>query len=330
MRNRLFDIGVLQPVKLSVPVISVGNIALGGTGKTPFVLYLADLVRGIRRGRPLKVAILSRGYRGRGGEPLWVSDGRRILSDPYRAGDEPVMMAQAASGAVILVDRKRSRAGELAIAEGKAEVILLDDGFQHRWLHRDLDIVLLNAQDPLGKGLLFPAGYLREPVESLKRAHIIVLSKVTRDEDLLNRCQRLSQAFHKEVVASRFKPKAWIKVGEANPLKLDAVKGKKVCAFAGIAFPESFFKMLEGFGAEVVAAIPLPDHCGYPKYILDKIAGIYMRSRADWLVTTMKDAVKLPPIIRLLPVYALDIGIEILWGEDVLKKRIKEVLNLSQ
>ncbi len=275
----------------------------------------------------MKIAVVSRGYGGTAKGTTVVSDGRRVVSDPFTAGDEPIMMAEAATGAVVIVDKNRARGAEFAVEAFKASLILLDDGFQHRRLKRDLDIVLLDGRNPLGNCLLLPAGVLREPVSSLARADLVVLSKADgSDDELSERCLKLSEFIHRPVAATRLVSKFWRREGKAEIHDTTQITGKRVVAFAGIANPGSFFETVEKLGGEIVARIPLPDHCDYRKFYLDKIARLFITSHAEWLVTTAKDAVKLPPILKLLPLYYLETEQEVVAGGQVLDGLLKKCL----
>ena len=319
VRNRLFDLGVLPSSSVEACVISVGNISVGGTGKTPFIQFLIDKLKSLPQTRRLKVAVISRGYRGAAKGTVVVSDGKRLLSDPFTAGDEPYMLAEGRSGTVVIVDKNRIRGASAAVVQYAADMILLDDGFQHRRLKRDLDIVLLDGRNPLGGRLLLPAGSLREPVSALARAGLIVLSKVEGEDNILHeRCAALSKLFRKPVAATRMVPKYWKRIGKGEFINAEEIRGKRVLAFAGIASPGSFFDEIATLGADLVDEIPLPDHCSYSKFYLDKISRRFVQSKAEWLATTMKDAVKLPPILRLLPVYALQAQLDIVSGGEML------------
>lgn len=326
-RNRLYDIGVLTSHDVEAPVISVGNISVGGTGKTPFVIYLADRLRKL----PVKVgktAVVSRGYRGSATGTHVVSDGNKVISTPDMAGDEPMLIAESSPGRVVIVDRNRVRGTQYAIEELRARLILLDDGFQHRRLARNLDIVLLDSRNPLGNRRVLPAGFLREPVSSLARADLVVLSKARGDDDdLAERSKRLGEIIKKPVIVTRIVPQYWRSLGQGELLAADQIKGRKVVAFAGIADPTSFFSLVEELGAEIAGFVPLPDHCRYSKAQMDRIAGTFIRQRAEWLVTTSKDMIKLPAILRHLPVFHLQIDTEVVYGQELLDDKLAETVS---
>jgi len=327
VRNRLYNLGALRSYSVTVPVISVGNISVGGTGKTPFVLHLIERIKRFTIGKKVTIAVVSRGYGGVGKGTTIVSNGKRTLSDPFTSGDEPYMLAEARSGAVVIVDRNRVQGAELAVEQFKANVVILDDGFQHRRLKRDLDIVLLDGRNPLGNKLLLPAGFLREPISSLKRAGQIILSKCDgTDEELEQRCADLEKLLKRPVAATRLIPKYWRRTGRGELFEASQIAGKRVFAFAGIANPESFFETVLGLGAELIGELALPDHCNYSKFYVDKLARRFVQSRAEWMVTTTKDSVKLPPVLNMLPVYALDVQHEVVAGAEKLDQNLRDAL----
>ena len=172
LRNMAFDHAWLITRELPCPVISVGNLTVGGTGKTPMVIYLAEKIQKMG----FKPAILSRGYRRKGKGTTIVSDGRKPPLDYTESGDEPALMAQRLPKIPIVVDEIRFRGGTHLVRKFDPDVVILDDGFQHRWLHRDLDIVLMDAASPFSDGKMLPAGRLREPPKNLKRADLVAIT----------------------------------------------------------------------------------------------------------------------------------------------------------
>ena len=329
IRNRLYDLEILTTQKVEAPVISVGNITVGGTGKTPFVIHLAERINRLTGNKRIKLGVISRGYGGMAKETHLVSDGKRLLSDFFMAGDEPVLIAQARTGAVVVVDKNRTRGARHAIENNRVKLLLLDDGYQHRKLHRDLDIVLLNAENPLGNRLVLPAGYLREPVKSLKRADLVVLSKAAGDEDdLLYRANRLEDLIKKPVIVTRMIPRQWRRLNQAEIYAPEVIAGKRVTAFAGIAHPRSFFNLVESLGANLVMALPMPDHCNYSKKFLDHISTHFLKSKSEWLVTTAKDAIKLPPLLRFMPLYYLETDMDVVIGNERLDKMLEDVIQM--
>ena len=284
-RKETYRLGLKEASRLPAPVVSVGNITLGGTGKTPMVAWLAEGFRD----RGLKVAIESRGYgRKDEGRTLVVSRGRGPLVSPRQGGDEPLMLAKKLSGVMVVVAARRVEGARLAVEELGAELVLLDDGFQHWALNRDLDLVLVSGEEGLGNGRLFPAGPLREPLRALKRAHFLVVTK--RENPSLRRLLA-SEAPQAEIFEAPMEgEKLWSPLG-GELLPLGKLKGAKVGAFAGIADPCSFFALLEGYGAEVVEKVTFPDHHFYRHGDLEVLRGLI--PRVDLVVTTEKDWVRL-------------------------------------
>ncbi|MDP8237703.1 MAG: tetraacyldisaccharide 4'-kinase [Candidatus Hatepunaea meridiana] len=328
LRNRLYNIGVFKTYSVNAPVISVGNLSVGGTGKTPFVIHLTERIKRLRSPKKVKIGVISRGYKGRASETLVVSDGKRQFFDYLFAGDEPVLICKSAPGVAVVVDKKRVRGSEYAVKNLRVKLILLDDGFQHRRLHRNLDIVLLDAGNPLGNRRVLPAGYLREPASALKRADLIVLSKAKgNDEELAERAHKLQELLEKPVIVTKLVPKYWRRFDETELLAPEEIAGKKVTAFAGIAKPDSFFKTIEDLGADLVKCLPMSDHCPYNKRHLNYISAHFVRSHSEWLVTTAKDALKLPPILRFLPAYYLESSMEVVAGEEQLDKMLLKVMD---
>ncbi len=336
-RNRLYDLNLSTIHDVGVPVISIGNLTVGGTGKTPFVIHLIERIKQLSvqpksGGKEIigkkKLGVISRGYKGSAKGTTVVSDGRRMIFGPDIAGDEPVLIAESSPSTVVVSDKNRVRGAQVAIDEYQVKLILLDDAFQHRRIKRDLDIVLLDGKNPLGNRRLLPAGFLREPVSSLARADLIVLSKaIGSDEELVERARRLEELINKPVVVTRLVPTYWKRAGKAELLSADQVADKKVTVFAGIANPGSFFDTVGDLGANIKKTLPLPDHCSYNKLYIDKISNWYVRTQSDWLVTTAKDAVKLPAISHLLPIYYLETKLVVVVGSDHLDTALYNVLS---
>ena len=314
-----------------MPVISVGNISVGGTGKTPFVLTLLELLHHLNLPPKGKTAVIRRGYGGSAKTTTVVSDGKRILENAETAGDEPVMIAESASGAMVVVDRNKVRGASYAVQELKASVIILDDGFQHRRLQRDLDIVWLDGKNPLGSRRLLPAGFLREPASALSRADIVVLSNPDgTDEELSMRAEKLEALLGKPIIVTRHEAQYWKRAGRNELMGLDESVGRKVLAFSGIANPASFFDSVSALGSEISGEIALPDHCRYTKKQIDRISRLFSSLEAEWLVTTAKDGVKLPALFCILPVYQLIIKTKILTGQERLEKYLVDLFSTNR
>jgi tetraacyldisaccharide 4'-kinase len=314
-RSLLYSLELLKTKTIPCPVISVGNLTVGGTGKTPLVMTLAKVLMG----RGIPVAILSRGYkRTRTPEPV-VSDGKSLFLSPEESGDEPFLMAQVCKGVPVLVGKDRFANGRIALQQFGTKGLLLDDGYQHLPLHRDLDILLIDSHIGFGDKNLLPRGILREPLSHLRRAHLFLLTKV----DDLETARPLEKQIRKihpqaQVFHSDYQPVSL--VGPHGEEELDLPKGKKVLALSGIANPDSFSSLLRKCGMEIVSEVIFPDHHLYhPK----DLSSIKEKSKGvDWIVTTEKDMLKLRRLsIDDLPIRSLRIEMKI-WEEEAFFERV--------
>lgn len=289
LKNLLYDFGIIGQCKLPCKVISIGNITVGGTGKTPMVISLAKSLKD----KGYNPAVLSRGYGGTSRSPVnVVSDGSKILMGQIEAGDEPILIAKAADGIPVLTGPERIRTGRFAMDNLKADVLILDDAFQHRRIFRDVDIVILNRERPFGNGFLLPRGPLREPAAALKRAHFVIWRDGERD-GRYPKYQEQGIGSFLPVLSVHLQPKDIIRAdtGEIYPLKF--VQGKKVCAFAGIATPEAFRETIESLGWTVACFIDFPDHYRYEETDISDIQKRCSESSSDIIVTTEKDGIRL-------------------------------------
>ena len=285
LRNCLYDKSIFAPKRLPCKVISVGNIVVGGTGKTPMVIYLVNLLQE----KGFRPAVLSRGYRGKSKAPVnIVSDGHRLFMKPEDCGDEPVLISQATKGIPVLTGPERFLTGQIALEKFGADVLVLDDGFQHRQLARDADIVLLKAETPFGNGCLLPAGPLRESSRALKRADMIFY---VGDDDK-GRAESGFQVFRKGDVL--------LNGASKQEYPLDYLHGRRICAFAGIASPEGFQKIMTAAGAEIVFFVSFPDHHFYTREEVRNIQKRAAEEKVEMIITTEKDGVKLKPFHMFL------------------------------
>ncbi|GAB6064543.1 tetraacyldisaccharide 4'-kinase [Deferrisoma palaeochoriense] len=303
--------GVLPSADPGVPVVSVGNVAVGGTGKTPCVEWVCRwfLERGIRP------AVLSRGYGGEAAGPVTVvSDGRGRVAGWREAGDEPVLLARRLPGVPVVVGPDRRLTARKAVELG-ARVLVLDDGFQHLRLRRHLDLVTVDVQNPFGNGWCLPRGLLREPPRALADADVVLLTRTKGvPPDRIERARALVSRYAPEapVLATAHEPASWVPLGGGEPLPLEALRGKKVLAFAGIGKPEAFFRDLEALGLRVVEAVPFPDHHAYTDGDREQLARWAKLVNAEALVTTEKDGVRLGgPIPCDAPTLALAIELRV-------------------
>jgi tetraacyldisaccharide 4'-kinase len=284
IRSALYRKKMLATRKLPRPVISIGNITVGGTGKTPTCASIAAML--LAKG--MKVAVLSRGYGGtREGKTAIVSDGRTVLLNAEECGDEPYLLASTIPGLMVIIGSDRYSAGMLAIKQLSPDIFLLDDGFQHLQLHRDLNILLLDYVKPFGNGWTLPAGLLREPVSSAKRADLIIHTRSPAKAKPSKTVEGIPECVSRHELA------------DARPLDggmavaFNKLKKNRIIAFAGIAEPELFFESLRKLGLNLVATINFPDHADYNSSQISEIINRMQAENADLLITTEKDGVKL-------------------------------------
>jgi tetraacyldisaccharide 4'-kinase len=296
-RNLRYDRAGSAVHSVGVPVISVGNVTTGGTGKTPMVAWLASWFRE----RGTRVAVISRGYR----------------AEPGLPNDEAMELQMQFPDLPHVQNPDRVAGARQAIQEFAAQLILLDDAFQHRRIHRDLDLVLIDALEPFGYGHLLPRGLLREPLSALSRARVIALSRadlVTSERRAVLRAEVLRRAPQAAWVEVAHRPRSLVGVN-SETTELAPLRGKRVAAFCGIGNPAGFCRTLANEGAEVVAFREFPDHYAYHDEDLAALAEWSDGADVAAVVCTMKDFVKLR-VERLgrQPLCALAIGVELLAG----------------
>ena len=293
LRGKLYDAGWLAVSRLPGAVISVGNLTVGGSGKSPMTALIAETLS--RRGR--RPGIVSRGYGGSyAGPAAIVSEGSGPLLDAAAVGDEPVMLARQLPGVPIVVSRRRVDGGRLAMERFGCRSLVLDDGYQHRALARDLDLLLLDGPEPFGDGRMLPAGRLREPVAAMARAGALVITRADRaSSESLEAIRRAARAhcptapvYHATYALAGLVNHAGREAGS-----LDRLRGARAVCFAGIARPERFFQDVASSGATVADSFPFPDHHPYTAAQLDEIARAAARCSADLVLTTEKDLARL-------------------------------------
>lgn len=315
-RCALYRSGRFRVRELGAPVISVGNLTMGGTGKTPLVEWIAhELARtGIR------VCILTRGYgRQNANTRTIVSDGREILADAAEAGDEPLLLAEGLRGqAAVISDGDRVGAAAWAVENFHPNVFLLDDGFQHLRVARNLNILTIDATNPWGNGKLLPAGTLREFPSELTRADCIVITRADDPHSLeALRCQIAALGNQSPVFDSRMKLSG-VRAGRSpkSPNDGAGLKASGVAAFCGLGNPESFFSLLRRSGYEMSYTQVFRDHYRYNQSDIDQLEREARAHGAQALLTTAKDEVKLRSLAFKLPCFIADITIEIDQGDN--------------
>lgn len=339
-RLMLFRKGWKDQSHLGMRVVSIGNITVGGTGKTPVTEFLARTLRD--RGR--RVAILSRGYKSKKldrpqkwrrknghmvpGEkmPRVVSTGSALLLDSRHAGDEPFMLARNLDGVSVVVDKDRVKSGRFAISELEADTLVLDDGMQYLKLAHGMDIVLVDAGSPFGTGALLPRGTLREPPRNLRRASYIFLTKCdgTSNDELIKRIRKYNKVAG--IVETTHGPIYLENIFTRERKPLHFLKGKWVGAISAIAVPEAFENSLRKLGARVEVRRHFSDHHRFSKRDVDQFMQRCVERDMNLMITTEKDAVRFPRPSELnVPIYFLRIEVEILKGHEVWEDLIERI-----
>lgn len=337
-RNR-----VLKEHQLGCLVISIGNLTVGGTGKTPVVEKFA---RALKRGGR-RVAILSRGYKSidkrrkkswferlidknTPDPPRVVSDGKNVLLDSATAGDEPYMLASNLRGVAVVVDKDRVKAGLHAIKELDVDTLLLDDGLQYLHLKHRLDIVLVDRQAPFGNEQLLPRGTLREPPRNIRRASYILITKCNGESNdaLIQRIRRFNRTA--EIIECAHRPLYLQHVYKDERLPLDYLQDLYIASLCGIAAPESFESGLRSLGAKIELSRHFADHHRYSEKELQTFLQRCVKRDVHAIITTEKDAVRLPKIDPLpVPIYYLRVEIEILTGHETWDHCVKRICHLQ-
>ncbi len=296
-RALLYGAGVLHSSKLLSGVVSVGNITVGGTGKTPLTLLIAEFLTK----KDKRVVILSRGYKRTGSGVALVSDRNGVLLGPDEAGDEPYLMAKRLPGIPVVVGSDRVACGRYATELFKPDFIILDDGFQHLKLRRDLNILLVDGTEGFGNGYLLPRGILREPLSRLDRADAVFV----KGRKLKNSAEDLLKSHFIPSLHFTYRPSHVYDLGTGSRRAVEFLKGKTIVAVAGVANPESFFRTLDELQVETTKKLAFPDHHSYQAGDLDLIKK--EAGGTSMVVTTEKDGVKLKGLLTGLPVYCLAI-----------------------
>ena len=307
-KNVAFDFRLREPFEVGVPVISVGNLTTGGTGKTPVVAFLANWFRDAG----VTVGLLSRGYK----------------SLDSLANDEKLVLDQLCPGVPQWLNPDRILSAKRAVVEG-CNLLILDDAFQHRRVHRDLDIVLIDATNPWGYGHCLPRGLLREPIANIERADLVVVTRtdqVSAEELTAIRTELVRHNQVGSVIEVAFTPSQLINsAGQAKPLS--ELSGRRVFGFCGIGNPESFEWTLWQLGSEVVGFESFPDHHHFTSDDLARLAEQAKVTTADLLLTTHKDLVKIHDTeLGGRPLWAVQIGTEIVRGAPMLEARLWSIL----
>lgn len=318
---------LLRRHRLPCPVISIGNIVAGGTGKTPTVLWIAKTLQA----EGIRVAILLRGYGRQEGGPVMLVSGTTPLT---ASGDEAVMVATGLPDVPVWVGKDRYTAGLTAIRSGKVDAIILDDGFQHRKLGRDLDILTVDATQPFGTGELLPAGTLRQPPSALSHADVILLTRTDLAESLHEVKQTIkSIAPEVPIAESCHRPIQLYQLGDVECVQqLQCLSAHRLLAVCGIGHPNAFAETLRRFAPQHLELLAFPDHHQYRPVDLEQIQNRATEIDATLIVTTQKDEPRLLPLFAqehaiASKFYVLCIELVITEGQELLRERLTECLN---
>ncbi|MEG2343605.1 MAG: tetraacyldisaccharide 4'-kinase [Acidaminococcaceae bacterium] len=336
LKLSMYKHGLCQQSKLSCCVISIGNITVGGTGKTPTAQKMAVIIQNMG----YRVVILNRGYRSHWEKDIGVvSDGKKIYMTAYEAGDEAYLMAKTLPGIPVVIGKKRSVTGEFAVNKLKAEVIIMDDGYQHWQLYRDLDVVLVDTLNMFGNGCLLPRGTLREPLANLDRAGMFLLTKTDQSSTLSREVLRTTLEKHNAlapVIESVHRPCNYVEIADwykglrSHTKSLEDLAGQSVMVFSAIGNPSSFEQTLTDVQLNIEEAIRYPDHHDYGMLEMQYIMERAIRKNVTALITTAKDAVKIPTEFiyfdREVPLYVLNMEIQITEGRDAFQATILQAI----
>lgn len=323
-RRTAYRRGWFPRKKLPQCVVSVGNVTIGGTGKTPFVIWLAHRLHETGR----KVAILSRGYgRSLSSEYLIVSDGHRVQTSWQLAGDEPYLIAQKCPWAIVAVGKDRYQLGRWVNTKFDCDCVILDDGFQHLHLHRDLDFVLLDARDPEGIQGVMPAGRLRESLQALRDASALVLTRIEEGRPSLYLQQKLEPTLGSGVplISVKFSVDSCRHLGNGTLQKMSMFQKQPVLIFSGIGNGKAFCDDLRAWGIDVVEEIRFQDHFPYASKDLEDIRKVMKEKHIPVALTTEKDAVKIAEWVRPEDsIWAVTLDVRLVEGEHTLTKLLSE------
>ena len=304
-RNLFYNFGFFVTRSLPCPVISIGNISIGGTGKTPMVEYVSRYLQS----NGMYVGIISRGYGRKTTGSVIVTDGITKPTSWEDVGDEPFMLAHSLKNVPIIVDELRYRGGMLLVKKFKPDIIILDDGFQHRSLNRDLDIVLINSRDTIQDHKLLPYGLLREPWYHLSRADILVLTKTNVHKPRAFLIRKIKETGRPKIRNTTMLDKTLRSITN-NQIPLKDIKNKKIYIFSAIGDPDGFIASLNKTGTTICGKQIFTDHYVYNGVDLKGLENDAKNSGADYLITTEKDLIKLDGFKIKIPIYAVKIRLK--------------------
>ncbi len=322
LRRICYDYGILKQRSFVVPVISIGNLTFGGTGKTPFTLWLSEYLHSKNK----RVMILMRGYKGKlENSSGLIYAGKKISPDPIDYGDEALLLARRLEDATIVVGKKRSENLSFYFPKVEPDVVLLDDGHQHIKLKRKLNIVLFDALMPLARYRVAPLGYMREGLSALKDADLVVIGRadLASTEKILSLKNMLMPYLPQGIQFAEvsYRPNGFYNSSYDRVYTLDEIRNKKVICVAGIANPKSFYKLLEDLGAEILVTESFPDHHFFKPDEINALLS-YAKNEDALIVTTEKDIVRIKKIINDDSIVFLEVDIHFMKGEQETKEII--------
>lgn len=329
IRRLFYEYGIIKKDYYKVPIISIGNVTFGGTGKTPMIIWLAKKLESYG----LSLFVLTRGYKGKmeHGSGI-IKGGQRFLTNPMEFGDEPLLIAKSMKKGAVVVGKKRSENLKKFFPSLQPDVVLLDDGFQHLQLYRSFNIVLFDALLPLEAYQTAPMGYLREGLTALKDADAILISRADQaSEEKLESLLSLLRRYHpKDIPIGKFgyAPTGLYDSFDNKVEDIESLKEKNVVAVTAIASPESFYQLLEGHGAKIVKKMVYPDHHFFSHQDINDILLESVKENAT-IITSEKDMVKIKKVTKDSRILSAQIQIKFLTGETELLSRIKRILNLD-
>lgn len=329
LRRSFYEYGVLKKVTFKVPVISIGNLSFGGTGKTPTIIWLTEWL--IEKG--LTPVVLTRGYKGQLEHSSGLlKSGQKFRLNPFDYGDEPLMISNQMKKGAVIVGKKRARNLMKYFSEVRPDIVLLDDGFQHLQIYRSFNVVLFDATMPLDLYKVAPLGYLREGMSALKDADALIISRsdMVTKEKLEKLLSLLSEYFHHgpPVALTRYRPVGVFDVYDKFVYSIGELKGLKAIAVTAIASPDSFYRYLESFGVEITQKVSFPDHYFFtPEDVNDLL--IKASQQSAIVLCSEKDMVKMKRVSLDSRILFTKVKVEFISGEQELLTALSKVLQLD-
>ena len=329
IRRSFYEYGLFKKDYFKLPIISVGNVTFGGTGKTPMIIYLTKKVIDLG----LNPVVLTRGYKGELEHKSGIiKGGQRFRSNPKQFGDEPLLISRKMEKGAVIVGKKRAENLKKYFHETSPDVVLLDDGFQHIQLYRSLNIVLFDSAMPLDRYRTAPMGYLREGLTALKDADIILLSRADQVESSqMEKLTYLLSKYHRRGIPIGkfgYKPDGMYDSFDKLKYEMSSLEGKDIIALTAIASPDSFYQLLEDHGANIVEKVVYPDHYLFTQSDMNEIL-IKSAKHNALIVTSEKDMVKVRRVIQDARIVYVNISVHFISGEEEVLKSIKNVLHLD-